>query len=144
MTPAALRTLALGVALLSVSISSALAQKNFDRPPQMDDAPSTAHDEPNNRFMLKNDSSQTIDNINISPVNSTNWGDDLLGVLALPAHSRIIAAPTQDKGCLFDIRVVYHNHTEEALRHQNLCNLDEISFTGRHARQIRPDSDDNG
>ncbi len=123
---------------------AARAQKNFDQPPQLSTPPQGSADTRNPRFTLINDSTQIIDNLNISPSSDESWGDDLLGNLALPPHSRIIAGPSQDTGCTFDVRVVYHDRREEILRRQNLCNLDEVSFTGRNARQpkVRSPSDD--
>jgi hypothetical protein len=135
---------------LGLPMGQALAQKNFDQPPQMgNSAPEGRRDRGhgdghNARFTLINDSDQTIDNLNISPTKDDSWGDDLLGTLAIPAHNRVIAGPTQETGCQFDVRVVYHDHREEVIRRQNLCNLEELSFTGRNARrpQARSQSDD--
>ncbi len=129
-----------GALLVSLSLllpGTASAQKNFDQPPQLDTPPRGSTTDQNPRFTLINDSSQIIDNLNISPVNDDSWGDDLLGNLALPPHSRIIAGPVQQTGCTFDVRVVYHDKREEVARRQNLCNLDELSFTGRNARQLK-------
>jgi hypothetical protein len=117
---------------------TAWAQKNFDQPPQMGNSATRGRaDSHNTRFTLINDSSQTIDNLNISPSEDDSWGDDLLGTLAIPAHNRIIAGPTQETGCRFDVRVVYHDHREEVMRRQNLCDLEELAFSGRNARLPR-------
>ena len=134
----------------------AFAQKNFDRPPQLGatpqpapapaplPTPAPAPRENNTRFTLINNSDMVIDTLNISPVTEQNWGDDLLGTLSLPGHSRLIAGPAQNTGCMFDVRVVYHDKREELLRRQNLCDLEQISFTGRNARlpRQRSQSDD--
>ena len=133
---------------LSLASFPAHAQKNFDQPPQMapaqpapppPPAPTQAQPaaRPSTRFTLVNDSGMVIDNLNISPVSDDKWGDDLFGTLSLPAHSRIIAGPAQTTGCMFDVRIVYHDHREEVLRRQNLCDLDTITFTGRNARVPR-------
>ena len=129
----------IGLVCLIAGTAPAAAQKNFDQPPQMGTPPAGNGTNPqrNPRFTLVNDSAQIIDNLNISPVRDDSWGDDLLGNLALPPHSRIIAGPTQDTGCTFDVRVVYHDQREEIMRRQNLCNLQELSFAGRNARQTR-------
>jgi len=124
-------------------VPAALAQKNFDQPPQFDPAPpASPQGEASARFLLINNSRQTIDNLNISPVEADSWGDDLFGVLALPPGNRIIAGPAQD-GCLFDVRVVYHDHREEVLQRQNLCDLQELAFTGRNARSPHRRADRN-
>ena len=137
---------ALFLTSMLASTAPAMAQKSFDQPPRMTppagSAPSS--DERNPRFTLINESSQIIDNLNISPVADDSWGDDLLGTLALPPNNRVIAGPTQDTGCVFDVRVVYHDKREEVVRRQNLCKLEELTFTGRNARlpKARSQSDD--
>ena len=137
-TPLAILLIASGL------VSPAHAQKNFDQPPQTSAPANGANPTRNPRFTLVNDSSQIIDNLNISPVTEDSWGDDLLGTLALPPHNRVIAGPTQDTGCTFDVRVVYHDKREEVMRRQNLCKLEELSFTGRNARlpKVRSQSDE--
>ena len=145
-------TLALALTFFGVGLSEAppaFAQKNFDTPPQLAPtpqpaprpsqpaAPATAPRENNTRFTLINNSDMVIDTLNISPVTEENWGDDLLGTLSLPGHSRLIAGPAQNTGCMFDVRVVYHDKREELLRRQNLCDLEQIIFTGRNARLPR-------
>ncbi len=145
--------------LMLSTAGSALAQKNFDQPPQLNDttpAPATPRPTPtpppqagrqprttNTRFTLINNSDMVIDTLNISPVSEGEWGDDLLGTLSLPAHSRLIAGPAEDTGCMFDVRVAYHDRREEVLRRQNLCDIQELTFTGRNARrtQRRSNSD---
>ena len=124
---------AIGVA----GIPDALAQKNFDAPPAVTTPPPAAQPRApanNSRFTLINNSDMVMDTLNISPVAETEWGDDLLGTLSLPAHSKLIAGPKQDTGCMFDVRVMYHDRREEVLRRQNLCDLNEIAFNGRNAR----------
>ncbi len=134
-----------------IAAPAAVAQKNFDAPPQLAPAPQPARPAPattprenNTRFTLINNSDMVIDTLNISPVTEQNWGDDLLGTLSLPGHSRLIAGPAQNTGCMFDVRVVYHDKREELLRRQNLCDLEQIVFTGRNARlpRVRSQSDD--
>ncbi len=126
---------ALLLASALVAAAPAMAQKSFDQPPQTTPAPAAPPSEQRNpRFTLINESNQIIDNLNISPVTDNSWGDDLLGTLALPPHNRLIAGPTQDTGCVFDVRVVYHDKREEVVRRQDLCKLDDLTFTGRNAR----------
>ena len=131
-------------ACILVSAGPANAQKSFDQPPQVTSPPPASNDTRNPRFTLINDSNQIIDNLNISPVADDSWGEDLLGRLALPPHNRIIAGPTQETGCTFDVRVVYHDKREEVIRRQNLCKLDDLTFTGRNARlpKARSQSDE--
>ena len=134
-----------GFLLLSIIPGAAQAQKNFSQPPQVTTPPAAGADTTRNpRFTLINGSSQIIDNLNISPSTDDSWGDDLLGTLAIPPNNRVIAGPTQDTGCTFDVRVVYHDKREEVIRRQNLCKLDELTFTGRNARlpKARTQSDE--
>ena len=134
------RAVLLAAGLLTAGSMAAMAQKNFDQPPQMSRAqpsrpPASPPPQSNTRFTLINNTDMVIDSLNISPVDDTEWGDDLLGTLSLPGHNRLIAGPAQDSGCMFDVRVVYHDHREEVARRQNLCDLQELAFTGRNARQ---------
>ena len=131
-----------GLLIACAFAGMAQAQKSFDQPPQV--SPPQGDSARNPRFTLINDSNQIIDNLNISPVSDDSWGTDLLGTLALPPHNRIIAGPTQDTGCTFDVRVVYHDKREEVIRRQNLCKLDELAFMGRNARlpKARSQSDE--
>ena len=136
--------MAVALGSLVLGAPQAFAQKDFNRPPQMDASPPPTTNARNTRFTLINNSDQIIDNLNISPTSDDSWGVDLFGTLSLPPDSRVIAGPTQTKGCLFDVRVVYHDHREEVLRRQDLCNLQELSFTGHNARRprARSQSDD--
>jgi hypothetical protein len=137
--PSADRVLCL-VLLVAAGLGApdAMAQKDFSQPPQMaaprgQAEPPTRGAQSNTRFTLANNSDMVIDALNISPVDDDEWGDDLLGTLSLPGHSRVIAGPKQTTGCSFDVRVVFHDQREEVLRRQNLCDLNEIAFTGRTA-----------
>jgi hypothetical protein len=72
----------------------------------------------------------------LSPVSSTSWGSDLLGVLLLPAGSRVLLrAPESPEGCWVDLRVVYSDGATEERRDQNVCGLDTLSFDGSAAQR---------
>jgi hypothetical protein len=79
-------------------------------------------------FALRNTSGQNIDIIQVSPVGDENWGRDLLGAnRVLPAGNTVTVDPGSN-GCMFDVRVTYHNRDNEAFRNINLCSTSRISF----------------
>lgn len=116
----------------------ALAQKDFSQPPQTGrtTAPPSRTQGDNTRFTLLNESDSNIDNLDISPISSRDWGHDLFGTVALPPHSKVIVGPDENQGCLYDVRVRYHDDREEILRRQDLCKLETITFTGRNAHPM--------
>ena len=79
---------------------------------------------------INNRSSQTIENIYLSPVGNDKWGDDRLGDRTLLANGRFPVDPGLAGGCVYDVRVVYADKQSEEKRNQNLCQLEEITFTG--------------
>ena len=79
---------------------------------------------------VANRSSQTIENIYLSPVGNDNWGEDRLGDKTLLAGGRIPLDPGMRNGCAYDVRVVYADKESEEKRNQNLCELEELVFRG--------------
>jgi S1-C subfamily serine protease len=79
---------------------------------------------------INNRSSQTIENIYLSPVGNDKWGDDRLGDKTLLANGRFPVDPGMANGCSYDVRVVYADKQSEERRNQNLCQLEEIAFSG--------------
>lgn len=79
---------------------------------------------------IANRSSQTIENIYMSPVGNDKWGDDRLGDKTLLAGGRIRIDPGTRRGCAYDVRVVYADKESEERRNQNLCELEELAFSG--------------
>ena len=79
---------------------------------------------------INNRSSQTINNIYLSPVGNDKWGDDRLGDKTLLANGRLPIDPGMANGCVYDVRVIYADKQSEEKRNQNLCQLEEIAFSG--------------
>jgi hypothetical protein len=89
-------------------------------------ASANADDHP--RLRLVNDSGQSIDIIQISPVAAPNWGFDFLGHNAsLGAGASLEVAPW-GSGCQFDVRVTYHDGMQEGFHRIDLCHVDHITF----------------
>ena len=85
---------------------------------------------PSTAVYVNNRSSQTIENIFLSPVGNDKWGDDRLGDKTLLAGGRFKVDPGTRRGCSYDVRVVYANKDSEERRNQDLCQLEEIVFSG--------------
>ena len=79
---------------------------------------------------INNRSSQTINNIYLSPVGNDKWGEDVLGDKTLLAGGRFPVDPGMANGCMYDVRVIYEDKQSDERRNQNLCQLEEISFSG--------------
>ena len=79
---------------------------------------------------ISNRSSQIIENIFLSPVGNDKWGEDRLGDKTLLAGGRYAVDPGMRNGCNYDVRVVYSDKQSEERRNQNLCQLEEIAFSG--------------
>jgi hypothetical protein len=90
-------------------------------------AAGTAHANDAARFDLRNVSGQNIDIIQVSPVSSNSWGEDLLGDRVLRSGDTVVVTPGAP-GCMFDVRVTYHSHAQEWFRNINLCRTTRISF----------------
>lgn len=81
-------------------------------------------------FELVNRSSESIFTVNISPVDATGWGPDLLGKDVILSGKKQFFNPGSSKGCLFDVRVVYEGKREEEQRSVNLCQTETLTFNG--------------
>ena len=68
---------------------------------------------------INNRSSQTINNIYLSPVGNDQWGDDRLGDKTLLANGRLPIDPGMANGCTYDVRVIYVDKQTEEQRNQN-------------------------
>ncbi|MEN9771097.1 MAG: hypothetical protein RLZZ180_2727 [Pseudomonadota bacterium] len=84
-------------------------------------------------FELVNRSSESIFTVNISPVDATGWGPDLLGKDVILSGRKQFFNPGSSKGCLFDVRVVYQGKREEEQRSVNLCQTETLTFNGSGA-----------
>lgn len=91
-------------------------------------AVTTAQSDPS--IFVVNKASLTIRYIYVSPGNTTDWGRDWLGNKVLAPGQRFRVAPPRGGQCMFDVRVVYSNNQSEERRQQNLCTIQELTFTG--------------
>lgn len=92
--------------------------------------PVLVHAQQSTAVYISNRSTQTIENIFLSPVGNDEWGNDRLGDKTLLAGGRIALDPGTRNGCTYDVRVVYTGDQSEEKRNQNLCELEEIVFVG--------------
>lgn len=79
-------------------------------------------------FRLVNRSGRTILELYVSPVTDQNWGADRLGQNVLPPGRSFTLALPRDGTCLYDIRVVYDDHSAAEKRRVNTCERNEIVF----------------
>ncbi len=96
-------------------------------------AAGTALAQPNPDFWVSNLSERRISRLFVSPIEQETWGRDWLGDhVLLPGH-RFAIRPARDGRCLYDIRVIYEDGTEEERRRQNVCAINEVAFRGARA-----------
>lgn len=79
---------------------------------------------------LRNQASEAILEIYVSPVSSDNWGNDLLGDNVLAKGRSFTAKPPANQGCRYDVLVKYESGKQEERRDQNFCELIELKFSG--------------
>jgi S1-C subfamily serine protease len=79
---------------------------------------------------LRNQASEPIFSIFVSPVSSDQWGDDLLGQETLAVGRSFTAKPPANQGCRYDVMVQYKSGKKEEKRDQNFCELIELKFSG--------------
>jgi hypothetical protein len=92
---------------------------------QAEAAPPAAAQNPS--FNLVNNSGRTIMEIYASPSRDNNWGPDRLGQNVLPpGQSFAVRLPVGE--CLYDIRVVYDDHSAQERRRVNTCALTNVTF----------------
>lgn len=86
--------------------------------------PSKAADDPS--FRLANRGTQPVDKLFATPAGLGNWGENRLGDAALaPGGQRMVLIPKQGT-CLFDLRVVFADHTAKERHKTDLCRLTEL------------------
>ena len=106
-------------------------------------APPTSTNTISTRFILVNKSTEPIFKVFISPLQSTGWGQDILGdEVLIPGYEQPFNAGTA-RGCSYDVRVQYRSKRVEEKRNLNLCQLDRVNFDGRSAVQPAPQSNQN-
>ncbi len=89
----------------------------------------TAPAQAQNRFNLVNNTSQTIEQVYVSPSRVNSWGPDILGANVLPAGQAVWVVP-QLSDCVLDIRVVFQGGRSEERRQVNACQLSRVVWGG--------------
>lgn len=81
-------------------------------------------------FTLYNDSAVTIYYVYVSPSDTSDWGDDVLGTdVLLPGDSVDIVFRRFDGTCYYDIKVVGENGEEGFLWAVDLCSTTYVTFS---------------
>lgn len=81
-------------------------------------------------FTLYNESNVTIYYVYVSPSNTSEWGDDVLGAdVLLSGDSVNIVFNYFDGTCLYDIKVVGENGEEGFLYSVDLCSTSYVTFS---------------
>ncbi len=75
------------------------------------------------QLTIYNNADQSIEYINISPVDSNEWGDDWLGDSQVLSPGEHITFTIQS-GCLQDIRVTFMDHHQVEKRNFDTCQYD--------------------
>lgn len=82
-------------------------------------------------FTIINNNDLSIENIYISAANSGRWGRDWLRGYVLEAGDTFAAQfNNRSPQCLYDIRVVYEDGTQDIFTDENICKTTEIEFYG--------------
>lgn len=82
------------------------------------------------RFVFRNSSNTTVNELYFGPSANSNWGRDRLGDGVLPSGRQISFNPGGSGGN-YDFRVVWANGDTAELRRVNICQASEIIATNR-------------
>ncbi|TMJ18826.1 MAG: hypothetical protein E6G92_03070 [Alphaproteobacteria bacterium] len=89
-----------------------------------------AGDQTNQNFTLNNNTGHTVVTLNVSPSNSNEWGEDILGRDTLAnGESAQISFPRAETQCQWDIRATYDDGDTTDARGVNLCELSTVNLT---------------
>lgn len=81
-------------------------------------------------FTLYNNSAVTIYYVYVSPTNTSDWGEDVMGAdVLLSGDSVDIVFNFFDGTCLYDIKVVGENGEEGFLYAVDLCSTTNVTFS---------------
>jgi hypothetical protein len=88
-------------------------------------AVSASADSYNRHVRINNHTSQAIWEIHGSNVNNSNYGPDRLGNRTVPAGQSIdIDFDDGSNQCMFDLKVILHDHQEIVRRRVNVCEIE--------------------
>ena len=87
-------------------------------------------DQTNQNFTLVNNTGHVVTTLNVSPSNSDQWGEDILGrdVLA-NGESAQITFPRAETQCTWDIKATYDDGDTTDARGVNLCQVATVTLT---------------
>lgn len=78
-------------------------------------------------FTLVNKTGYTIDEVYVSPTNSDNWGNDVMGRDVLNANEYVnISFARKEKTCKWDLQVVYDDKETSEWEGFDLCKTSKI------------------
>ena len=89
-----------------------------------------AGDQTNQNFTLTNNTGHVVTTLNVSPSNSDQWGEDILGrdVLANGELAQI-TFPRAETQCQWDIKATYDDGDTTDARGVNLCETTTVTLT---------------
>jgi hypothetical protein len=87
-------------------------------------AAAKAPDDPS--FQLVNRGAQPVRELFATPSGMTNWGENRLDGHGLPPGAATLIRIPRTGNCLFDLRVVFADHTAREKRHDNLCRITDL------------------
>ncbi len=78
-------------------------------------------------FTLSNETGYTINSVYVSGTGTTEWGDDIMGSDSLDDGSSVaISFDKGDRGCDFDLKVVYSDQTSAEWHDLDLCTISDV------------------
>jgi hypothetical protein len=78
-------------------------------------------------FALFNDTGYTIDQVYVSPVSKSTWGDDIMGPDQLENGKKVeISFKNNTSVCRWDLKVTYDDKDEATWSDLNLCDISNI------------------
>jgi hypothetical protein len=82
-------------------------------------------------FTLKNNSSVDISFVYVSPTDTNDWGDDVMGSDLLPAGQSVDISFRKFDGvsCNYDVKVMGAQGQEGYLYKVDLCHIDTVTFS---------------
>lgn len=80
-----------------------------------------AQNPPPGRFLVVNAGQQTITGVQASPVTDSNWGENLIGRVYIPAGATLAVTPRERDTCLFDLRITWADGRRDERRRENFC-----------------------
>jgi hypothetical protein len=81
------------------------------------------------KFDLVNNSTRAVTNFFTSPVDTTNWEEDVLGEDTIaPGGTDTITISTADDQCSYDMRFVMDDQAELLAKAVDVCNLNSYTL----------------